>query len=486
MRKILSLLLMLALFLPCALAETPQGIDLALTSTYGDGLSLWMTAGLGETPFCSLTLPSGQINLAFSPDKGLCVQSGGQWAQLLVEGHPVDAALLTTPLKLLDGRSPSEVLGLLAEDVNKMLDAIPSLYNLPMTLIRDPAFARLFSDLYIAAQTGTISITSEELNRMAASVLGKIYSMEYLDGLNFSDIYHHLLASVVQSSEVARAYRSAMRGYLLSNFRLSGQIGIDKGELLFSQPYQEPYHLTYEQTTPNSWHYLLTTANSDTIDGVLYGVLYWRNEYDFALSGYSENQHTAFSVTCSYGSANNFVFIASVDNSFSLSIVQAGSNFSLRLNNENANVFALNANVFSLESTSDYIRVKIYYNYYTLTITPATDGLDIVAQARTFDIFTAHVRTALNGLICTGVYGDTTYRLALTETATGFSLLLSLPDEDFQLDFAALSDTSCSLTFTDAAGQQVSLTGSLCTPESPVIPDTLGTIELTQLLDDLF
>ena len=31
MRKILSLLLMLALFLPCALAETPQGIDLALT-----------------------------------------------------------------------------------------------------------------------------------------------------------------------------------------------------------------------------------------------------------------------------------------------------------------------------------------------------------------------------------------------------------------------------------------------------------------------
>ena len=469
MRKILSLLLILALFLPCALAETPQGIDLALTSTYGDGLSLRMTAGLGETPFCSLTLPSGQIDLAFSPDKGLCVQSGGQWAQLLVEGHPVDAALLTTPLKLLDGRSPSEVLGLLAEDVNKMLDAIPSLYNLPMTLIRDPAFARLFSDLYIAAQTGTVSITSEELNRLAASVLGKIYSMEYLDGLNFSDIYHNLLASVVQSSGVARAYRS------LSNFRLSGQIGIDKGELLFSQPYQEPYYLTYEQTTPNSWHYLLTTANSDTIDGVLY----WRNEYDFALSGYSENQHTAFSVTCSYGSANNFVFIASVDNSFSLSIVQAGSNFSLRLDNKNTNVFAL-------ESTSDYIRVKIYSNYYTLTIAPATDGLDIVAQARTFGIFTAHVRTALNGLICTGVYGDTTYRLALTETATGFSLLLSLPDGDFHLDFAALSDTSCSLTFTDAAGQQVSLTGSLCTPESPVIPEAIGTIELTQLLDGLF
>ena len=27
------------------------------------------------------------------------------------------------------------------------------------------------------------------------------------------------------------------------------------------------------------------------------------------------------------------------------------------------------------------------------------------------------------------MYGDTTYRLALTETATGFSLLLSLPDD---------------------------------------------------------
>lgn len=262
---------------------------------------------------------------------------------------------------------------------------------------------------------------------------------------------------------------------ILLGFCLFSYVNALKGELLFSQPYQEPYHLTYEQTTPNSWHYLLTTANSDTIDGVLY----WRNEHDFALNGYSESQHTAFSVTCSYGSANNFVFIASVDNSFSLSIVQAGSNFSLRLDNENTNVFAL-------ESTLDYIRVKIYSNYYTLTITPATDGLDIVAQARTFDIFTAHVRTALNGLICTGVYGGTAYRLALTKTATGFSLLLSLPDGDFHLDFAALSDTSCSLTFTDAAGQQISLTGSLCTPESPAIPDAIGTIELTQLLDGLF
>lgn len=236
MRKILSLLLILALFLPCALAETPQGIDLALTSTYGDGFSLRMTAGLGETPFCSLTLPSGQIDLVFSPDKGLCVQSGGQWAQLLVEGHPVDAALLTTPLKLLDGRSPSEALGLLAEDVNKMLDAIPSLYNLPMTLIRDPAFARLFSDLYIAAQTGTISITSEELNRMAASVLGKIYSMEYLDGLNFSDIYHNLLASVVQSSEVSAHIvpRCADTFSLISGF--PGKSALTKGNFFLVSP----------------------------------------------------------------------------------------------------------------------------------------------------------------------------------------------------------------------------------------------------------
>lgn len=498
MRKILALLLMLALLLPCALAEAPQGIDLALTSTYGDGLSLRMTAGLSETPFCSLTLPSGQIDLAFSPDKGLCVQSGGQWAQLLVEGHPVDAALLTTPLKLLDGRSPSEALGLLAEDVNKMLDAIPSLYNLPMTLIRDPAFARLFSDLYIAAQTGTISITSEELNHLAASILGEIYNMEYLDGLNFSSVYRRLLTSIVQSSEVVSAYRSAMDGYLFYYFGISGHIGTEEGELLLSYGNSKHYCLTYEQTTPNSWHYLLTTANSDTIEGVFY----WRNEYDFALSGYSENQHTAFSATCSYSSANNFVFIASVDDSFSLSIVQAGSNFSLRLDNENTNVFAL-------ESTSDYIRVKVidssffsryYYDYYydsfspyqyytTLAITPATQGLDIVVQNQKYinsDIFTAHVRTALNGLICNGIYFHDEYTLALTRTTSGGSLLLSLPDGDFQLDFAALSDTSCSLTFTDAAGQQVSLTGSLCTPESPVIPDTIGTIELTQLLDGLF
>ena len=77
-------------------------------------------------------------------------------------------------------------------------------------------------------------------------------------------------------------------------------------------------------------------------------------------------------------------------------------------------------------------------------------------------------------------------RVLVTPTDGGAQVLLSLPDGDFHLDFAALSDTSCSLTFTDAAGQQVSLTGSLCTPESPVIPDAIGTIELTQLLDDLF
>ena len=107
LRSLLALLLMLALFLPCALADIPQGIDLTLTSTYGDGLSLRMTAGLGETPFCSLTLPTGQVDLAYSQEKGLCVQTGGQWAQVLVEGHPVDAALLTTPLKLLENRSPA-------------------------------------------------------------------------------------------------------------------------------------------------------------------------------------------------------------------------------------------------------------------------------------------------------------------------------------------------------------------------------------------
>ena len=76
--------------------------------------------------------------------------------------------------------------------------------------------------------------------------------------------------------------------------------------------------------------------------------------------------------------------------------------------------------------------------------------------------------------------------ILLHRRALSISSPPTLPDGDFHLDFAALSDTSCSLTFTDAAGQQVSLTGSLCTPESPVIPEAIGTIELTQLLDGLF
>ncbi len=61
-----------------------QCIDLALTSTYGDGLSLRKTAGLRRNGrFCTLDAASGraQIDLAFSPDKGFACSRAGQWAQ---------------------------------------------------------------------------------------------------------------------------------------------------------------------------------------------------------------------------------------------------------------------------------------------------------------------------------------------------------------------------------------------------------------------
>lgn len=500
-RSLLALLLMLALFLPCALAETPQGIDLALTSTYGDVLSLRMTAGLGETPFCSLTLPSGQIDLAFSPDKGLCVQSGGQWAQLLVEGHPVDAALLTTPLKLLDGRSPSEALGLLAEDVNKMLAPFDSTDTFLQTLMKSPAFARIISDLYVTTQTGTVALSSKPLNAFVASLWTDLDHLTIVDGFNFSREYWNLLSSLIHSDAACDLFSSAYDNALIPNFTLYGQVDTESGSLVFTHQGLGSQggvwsrkdwraELTYEQTAQYSWHYTLTLSD-DGFDTVWEGSLYWRNISDFALNGYYADDGTSFSITCSDG-----LLIAGIDGGYSLSVISVGDTFSIRLKESSSDVF-------SLEYTPDHIHAELscpplFYllpadtGFFVLDITPASDGMDIVVRNLTmrgdsfFDLFTAHVRTALNGLICNGIYFHDEYTLALTRTTSGGSLLLSLPDGDFHLDFAALSDTSCSLTFTDAAGQQVSLTGSLCTPESPVIPDTIGTIELTQLLDGLF
>ena len=502
MRKILALLLMLALLLPCALAEAPQGIDLALTSTYGDGLSLRMTAGLSETPFCSLTLPSGQIDLAFSPDKGLCVQSGGQWAQLLVEGHPVDAALLTTPLKLLDGRSPSEALGLLAEDVKtvqkRLADSLTTASGINQ-LMTQPGIARFFNDCYIFAQTGVVSLTANELNELASALLEQASSLSVLDELHFSDIYCQYLAPAVQQL-LAVPYDKASRYGLFSDFALSGHASFDSGELHLSNQ-DRIYDLTYERTSESGWHYVLSYSyvNSspwDTIEGAFL-LEEQRSGYHIALNGVSVVNQSAFSCFADFASSTDYQALVRIDNGYLLSIIQRDNKFSFRLDDPYQNIF-------SLDYTPDRIYAEFTYPpfFYLLpccetarfvvNITPTADGMDIVMKNLAvtgeyyIDIFTAHVRTALNGLICTGVYGSTTYRLALTKTATGFSLLLSLPDGDFHLDFAALSDTSCSLTFTDAAGQQVSLTGSLCTPESPAIPDAIGTIELTQLLDGLF
>ena len=491
MRKILSLLLMLALFLPCALAEAPQGIDLALTSTYGDGLSLRMTAGLSETPFCSLTLPSGQIDLAFSPDKGLCVQSGGQWAQLLVEGHPVDAALLTTPLKLLDGRSPSEALGLLAEDVNKMLVPFDSTDTFLMTLMKSPAFARIISDLYVTTQTGTVALSSKPLNALVASLWTDLDHLTIVDDFNFSREYWNLLSSLIHSDVAYDLLSKASDDRLIPDFTLYGQVDAESGSLTFTNQVIEWAKLTYEQTAPQCWHYVLTLPNGGLSNTVIEGSLYWRNSRDFALNGYCEYEQMTFSITRSGG-----MLIAGIDDGYSLSIIPYDDTLSVQLDKGTSRIF-------SMESSPDRFHAELscpplFYllpadtGFFVLDITPASDGMDIVVRNLTmrgdsfFDLFTAHVRTALNGLICNGIYFHDEYTLALTRTTSGGSLLLSLPDGDFQLDFAALSDTSCSLTFTDAVGQQVSLTGSLCTPESPVIPDTLGTIELTQLLDGLF
>lgn len=489
MRKTLSLLallLMLVLFLPCTLAESPQGIDLALTSTYGDGLSLRMTAGIGETPFCSLTLPTGQIDLAFSPEKGLCVQSGGQWAQVLVEGHPVDAALLTTPLKLLENRSPAEVLGLMAEDVNKMLAPFDSTNTFLQTLMKLPAFARIISDFYVTAQTGTVAWSSRPVNALLASLVNDLGNYSVFDGLNFSSFYWKLLNSLLHTDAVSTLYSS-----LFSNFSLYGQLDAESGSLTFTSQVIEWAKLTYEQTAPQCWHYVLTLPNGGLSNTVIEGSLYWRDIRDFALNGYCEDARTTFSITCSGG-----MLIAGIDGGYTLSIIPYDDTLSVRLTSSIENIF-------SLDYTPDRIHAELscpplFYllpadtGFFVLDITPASDGIDIVVRNLTtpgdsfFDLFTAHVRTALNGLICNGIYAQDEYSLALTRTTNGYSLLLSLPDGNSQLDFSLLSDNSCALSFTDAAGQQISLDATLCNPESPVIPDAIGTIELTQLLDGLF
>lgn len=501
-RSLLALLLMLALFLPCALAESPQGIDLALTSTYGDGLSLRLTAGLGETPFCSLTLPTGQIDLAYSQDKGLCVRTGGQWSQVLVEGHPVDAALLTTPLKLLENRSPAEVLGLVAEDVEtvqkRLADSLTTASGINQ-LMTQPGIARFFNDCYIFAQTGVVSLTANELNELASALLEQASSLSVLDELHFSDVYRQYLAPAVQQL-LAVPYEKASRYGLFSDFALSGHAGFDSGELHLSNQ-DRIYDLTYERTSESSWHYVLSYSyvNSspwDTIEGALL-LEEQRSGYHIALNGVSVENQSAFSCFVDFASPTDYHALVRIDNGYLLSIIQRDNKFSFRLDDPYQNVF-------SLDYTPDRIYAEFTYPpfFYLLpccetarfvvNITPAADGMDIVMKNLAvtgeyyIDIFTAHIRTALNGLICNGIYGHDEYTLALTRTTNGVTLLFSLPGGDSQLDYAELSDNLYALTFTDAAGQQVSLNCTLGAVESPVIPDFIGAIELTQLLSGIF
>lgn len=502
-RSLLALLLMLALFLPCALAESPQGIDLALTSTYGDGLSLRLTAGLGETPFCSLTLPTGQVDLAYSQTKGLCVRTGGQWSQVLVEGHPVDAALLTTPLKLLENRSPAEVLGLVAEDVNKMLAPFDSTDTFLMTLMKSPAFARFISDMYVSTQTGTIVLSSKPLNAFVTSLLSGLDNFVTVVDSNFPTEYQKILIALCNTAPVRYLLSKAADNNLIPNFVLYGQADTESGSLVLT--HQETrsssylrLELTYEQTAQSSWDYTLTILGDDT-SSVWEGSLYWRSIDDFALNGCCDLEGKTFSITCSSG-----MLIAGIDDGYTLSIIPYGDTLSVRLNETILpNESLTTSSIFSLDYSPDHIHaeiesVKLFYLlpadsiYFLLDITPASDGMDIVLRnlamsgESIFDLFTAHIRTALNGLICTGIYGHDEYTLALTRTTSGFTLLFSLPDGDSQLDFAELPDNLYALTFTDAAGQQISLNAALCNPEAPILPDTMGTLELTELLDSLF
>lgn len=503
LRSLLALLLMLALFLPCALADIPQGIDLTLTSTYGDGLSLRMTAGLGETPFCSLTLPTGQVDLAYSQEKGLCVQTGGQWAQVLVEGHPVDAALLTTPLKLLENRSPAEVLGLVAEDLEtvqkRLADSLTTASGISQ-LMTQPGIARFFNDCYIFAQTGVVSLTANELNELASALLEQASSLSVLDELHFSDVYRQYLAPAVQQL-LAVPYEKASRYGLFSDFALSGHAGFDSGELHLSNQ-GRIYDLTYERTSESGWHYVLSysyyagSSPWDTIEGAFL-LEEQRSGYHIALNGVSVENQNAFSCFADFASPTDYQALVRIDNGYLLSIIQRDNKFSFRLDDPYQKLFMLDytpehihaelfcARLFYLLSSTDS-------PYFVLDITPASDGMDIVVQNLAmsgesyFDLFTAHIRTALNGLICSGIYWHDSYTLALTRTTNGVTLLLSLPDGDSQLDYAELSDNLYALTFTDAAGQQVSLNCTLGNPESPVIPDAIGTLELTELLDSLF
>lgn len=498
-RALLSLLLMLTLLLPCALADTPQGLDLSLVSN--GALAFGLNAASGDTPFCSLTLPSGQVDVVLSPDKGLCVGTNGQWQQVLVEGHPLNATLQDTPLSLLDGHTPAESTALLQEDFATIATYLSSLFSgdtIVYEMMKRPAMGRVLSDLFLAAQTGTVSLTSDALCKLLYSLLDEVHYPAFLSDLHFGDAYQTLMLSLL--------------GTLSSNlgdlppFSLFGQANEKEGNLRFSlrthryssEEYQ--YQLTYEQTAADTWHYVLTDLHSDT-DNNMGGTLYYQQNsstsFTFALNGYSTAVQNAFNIFCERSGSQEMVLTASIDGICHLSIVEHDGDFSFRLERAYAKIFAL-------EITDDRIHAELvspalFYlipadsTEFVMDITKADngDGLDIIVTnplwsgvgSTTF--LTAALRATPNGLTCTGEYNETPYTLTMATAQNALTFTFEQNAQTISLALT-LTDTSAALVFTDALGQQTTLSGSLCSPEAPVLPDTMGTIELATLLSQIF
>lgn len=96
-----------------------------------------------------------------------------------------------------------------------------------------------------------------------------------------------------------------------------------------------------------------------------------------------------------------------------------------------------------------------------------------------------NIRTTPDGWTCTGEYNETPYTLTMTAAQNALTFTFEQNAQTISLSLT-LTDTSAALVFTGANGQQTTLSGSLCSPEAPVLPDTMGTIELSALLSQIF
>ena len=499
-RALLSLLLMLTLLLPCALADAPQGLDLSLVSN--GALAFGLKAASGDTPFCSLTLPNGQVDVVLSPDKGLCVGTNGQWQQVLVEGHPLNATLQDTPLSLLNGQTPAESTALLQEDLATIATHLSSLFSgdtIVYEMMKRPAMGRVLSDLFLAAQTGTVSLTSDALYKMLYSLLDEVHYPAFLSDLHFGDAYQMLVLSLLGTLSSNLRYASSY----WPTFSVFGQVNEKEGNLRFSldtHRYSEEYQyqLTYEQTAANTWHYVLTDLkNFGTIEGTLYYQQSGSASFSFVLNGYSTIDQKAFSILCEQSGPQEMVLTASIDDSYQLSIVEHDGDFSFRLERAYDELFAFD--ITDERIHAELVSPALFYlipadsTEFVMDITPAEngDGLDIIVTNPLWSgvgsttLLTAALRATPNGLTCTGEYNETPYTLTMAAAQNALTFTFEQNAQTVSLALT-LTDTSAALVFTGANGQQTTLSGSLCSPEAPVLPDTMGTIELAALLSQIF